>query len=49
MGKGTAEIDIARSPDQVWSVIGDFGGIGGWMPGIESCRLDGDDRSTSSS
>jgi len=44
MGKGTAEIDIARSPDQVWSVIGDFGGIGGWMPGIESCRVEGDDR-----
>ena len=44
MGTGTAEIDIAKSADDVWSVVGDFGGIGGWMPGIESCRVEGDDR-----
>jgi hypothetical protein len=44
MGTGTAEIDIAKSADDVWSVIGEFGGIGGWMPGIESCRVEGDDR-----
>jgi hypothetical protein len=25
-------------------VTGDFGGIGGWMPGIESCVVEGDDR-----
>ena len=44
MGKATAEIDIDRPADAVWTVVGDFGGIGDWMPGIESCRLDGDDR-----
>jgi carbon monoxide dehydrogenase subunit G len=44
MSTATAAIDIAASPDEVWTVIGDFGGIGRWMPGIDSCRLEGDDR-----
>lgn len=44
MGKARAEIDIDRPADEVWAVAGDFGGIGNWMPGIESCHLDGDDR-----
>ena len=44
MGKARAEIDIDRPADEVWAVAGDFGGIGDWMPGIESCAVDGDDR-----
>jgi carbon monoxide dehydrogenase subunit G len=44
VAKGISEIDIARSADDVWAVAGDFGGIGGWMPGIETCTLDGDVR-----
>jgi carbon monoxide dehydrogenase subunit G len=44
MGKARAEIDIGKPADEVWAVAGDFGGIGGWMPGIESCHVDGDDR-----
>ncbi len=44
MGKARAEIDINRPADEVWAVVGDFGGIAGWMPGIESCKVDGDDR-----
>lgn len=44
MGQGTAEIDIAGTPDAVWALAGDFGGIATWMPGMESCRVDGDDR-----
>ena len=44
MGKARAEIDIDRPADDVWAVVGDFGGIAGWMPGIESCKVDGDDR-----
>jgi carbon monoxide dehydrogenase subunit G len=44
VGKGQAAIDINASADAVWAVIGDFGGIGDWMPGIESCRVEGDDR-----
>jgi carbon monoxide dehydrogenase subunit G len=44
MGKARAEIDIGQPLDEVWAVAGDFGGIGGWMPGVESCDVDGDDR-----
>jgi uncharacterized membrane protein len=44
MGTGQAEIDVNGSADAVWAVVGDFGGIGGWMPGIDSCRVEGDDR-----
>jgi mxaD protein len=44
MGKAEVDININQSPDKVWAVIGDFGGLGTWMPGIESCRLEGDDR-----
>jgi hypothetical protein len=39
----TAEIEIAASPEDVWAVAGDFGGIG-WMPGLESVTVDGDKR-----
>lgn len=42
MAKGISQIDIARTADDVWAVAGDFGGIAKWMPGIESCTLDGD-------
>jgi mxaD protein len=44
MGKGRADIDIDRPADAVWAVVGDFGGIATWMPGLESCVVDGDDR-----
>jgi len=44
MGTARAEIDIDRPADEVWAVVGDFGGIANWMPGIESCAVDGDDR-----
>jgi carbon monoxide dehydrogenase subunit G len=44
MAKARAEIDINRPADEVWAVVGDFGGIGAWMPGVESCHVDGDDR-----
>jgi len=44
MGKARAEIDIDKPADAVWSVVGDFGGIATWMPGVESCVVDGDDR-----
>lgn len=42
MASRTAEITIDRTPDDVWAVAGDFAGIG-WMPGVESVRMDGDD------
>ena len=43
MGEARAEITIDRSADDVWAKIGNFGDLL-WMPGIESCELDGDDR-----
>jgi carbon monoxide dehydrogenase subunit G len=44
MGSATNEIDINRPADDVWKVVRDFGGLAEWMPGIESCRVEGDDR-----
>ncbi len=44
MATGTAEIDITAPADAVWALVGDFGGIGVWMPGIDSCRVEGEDR-----
>ncbi|HEV3367273.1 MAG TPA: SRPBCC family protein [Acidimicrobiales bacterium] len=44
MATGQAAIDIKGSPDEVWVVVGDFGGIGGWMPGMDSCKVVGEDR-----
>jgi carbon monoxide dehydrogenase subunit G len=44
VGKARAEIKIDKPADEVWAVTGDFGGLGGWMPGIESCTLEGEDR-----
>jgi mxaD protein len=37
-------VSISRPPGDVWAVVGDFGGLDGWMPGVESSRTDGDFR-----
>lgn len=44
MADGRFEVHIDRSPEDVWALISDFGGLASWMPGIESCELDGDVR-----
>ena len=44
MGQAEAGIEIERKPDEVWAVVGDFGGLATWLPGVESCRVEGDDR-----
>ena len=44
MADGKAEISIDASPDDVWKLVRDFGALGEWMPGIESCVVDGDVR-----
>lgn len=44
MADGKVDVRIERSPDDVWALIGDFGGLGDWMPGIDSCTLEGDVR-----
>ena len=43
MGEARAEITINRQADDVWAVIGNFGDLT-WMPGVETCELQGDDR-----
>jgi hypothetical protein len=43
MGEARAEITIDRPADEVWAKLGNFGDLS-WMPGIETCELDGDDR-----
>ncbi len=44
MAEARAEIEIDATPQAVWAVVGDFGGLAAWMPGIESCVVDGGDR-----
>jgi hypothetical protein len=44
MGSATNEIDIDRPADDVWKVVRDFGGLAAWMPGVDSCRVEGNDR-----
>jgi carbon monoxide dehydrogenase subunit G len=44
MADGKTEVKIAKSPDEVWDLVGDFGGLASWMPGVDSCELDGDIR-----
>ncbi len=43
MGEARAEITIDRSPDDVWAKVGNFGDLT-WMPGVDTCELQGDDR-----
>ena len=40
----TARIDIAKPPAEVWALVGEFGGLDGWMAGIDSCTVEGDIR-----
>ena len=44
----TAEITINRPETEVWPLVGDFGGLG-WMPGVDSCTVDGDVRTVAMS
>ena len=44
MSSATNEIDIERPADDLWKVVRNFGGLAEWMPGIDSCRVEGDDR-----
>lgn len=44
MADGKAEVTIARSPQDVWALVGRFEGLDEWMPGIDSCEMDGDVR-----
>jgi mxaD protein len=44
MATGVVDATVAAPPEEVWKKVGDFGGIGEFFPGIESFRLEGDDR-----
>jgi carbon monoxide dehydrogenase subunit G len=44
MGSAEVEIHIDRPVEDVWKVVGDFGGLTKWSPGIESCEVKGDER-----
>ncbi len=44
MAEGKSEVTIDRTPDDVWAVVGRFEGLDEWMPGIDSCEMDGDVR-----
>lgn len=44
MSSAEASVSISRPPDAVWALVGDFGGLDGWMPGVDSSRLEGDVR-----
>jgi len=44
MAQGKSEISIDTNPDEIWKVIRDFGGLAQYMPGVDSCKLDGDVR-----
>ena len=44
MAAGEVDVTVAASPDEVWAKVGDFGGVDKFFPGIESFRVEGDDR-----
>lgn len=47
MADGQAEVSIDASPDDVWKLVREFGTLDEWMPGIESCTVEGDVRTLS--
>jgi hypothetical protein len=42
MGKVAVDAEYQTSADRVWKILADFGGIGSWAPGVESCDLEGE-------
>lgn len=41
MGQVSVKVNIAATPDKVWQVLGDFGGMDKWAPGIASLTVEG--------
>jgi carbon monoxide dehydrogenase subunit G len=44
MAAGAVDVTIAAAPDEVWEKVGDFAGVGELFPGMESFRMEGDER-----
>ena len=38
----TREATFTASAEKLWSLVSDFGGLAGIMPGIESCEMEGE-------
>jgi hypothetical protein len=41
MSEFSVNAEYRASADSVWKELADFGGIGEWAPGMESCKLEG--------
>ncbi|CAN5544971.1 hypothetical protein BH24ACT4_BH24ACT4_21510 [soil metagenome] len=39
-----ANIHVDATPDEVWALVGTFGGLDTWMAGVDSCSMEGDVR-----
>jgi len=44
MAEGSVDVTLGAPPDEVWAAVGDFCGVDKFFPGIDSFRLEGDDR-----
>lgn len=44
MAEGAVDVTVGAAPDEVWKKVGDFGGVADFFPGIDTFRLEGDDR-----
>jgi len=44
MAAGAVDVTVKAAPDEVWAKVGDFGGVAEFFPGIDSFRLEGDER-----
>jgi carbon monoxide dehydrogenase subunit G len=44
MAAGAVDVSVAAAPDEVWKKVGDFAGVADFFPGIDSFRMEGDDR-----
>lgn len=44
MAFGKSEASIDCTPNDVWNMVRNFGGLADYMPGVESCTLEGDVR-----
>ncbi|MGP8060321.1 MAG: SRPBCC family protein [Acidimicrobiales bacterium] len=44
MAEGSVVAAVGAPVDEVWALVRDFGAVGDFFPGVESFRLEGDDR-----
>jgi carbon monoxide dehydrogenase subunit G len=44
MAAGAVDVKVGAAPGDVWAKVGDFGAVAEFFPGIDSFRLEGDER-----